>query len=260
MGTAGTTNSGAVDELNALADICERHRLWFHVDGAYGASAAFSDKHHELVAGIERADSVTIDPHKWLAMPFAAGVVLTRNSPMLQTTFGVSTPYMPKVAGATIVDNFKVSAQWSRRMNSLKLWLTLRVHGREAYETLIDQQLNLARQFADWVKRSEHYELVLDPQLTIVNFRLKGLPEKDTVAANAAVVDEVTRDGRRWISQTVAGGRSVLRMMIISYLTGEKQLQELEDALTAAAKSSPSRSEAECLDHQLVLTYHIHTT
>ena len=121
-------------------------------------------------------------------------------------------------------------------MNSLKLWLTLRVHGREAYETLIDQQLNLARQFADWVKRSEHYELVLDPQLTIVNFRLKGLPEKDTVAANAALVDEVTRDGRRWISQTVAGGRSVLRMMIISYLTGEKQLQELEDALTAAAK------------------------
>jgi glutamate/tyrosine decarboxylase-like PLP-dependent enzyme len=235
VGTAGTTNSGAVDDLNALAHICERHRLWFHVDGAYGAAAVFSDHHHEIVAGIERSDSVTIDPHKWLAMPFAAGVVLTRNSPMLQNTFGVATPYMPKVPGATIVDNFKVSAQWSRRMNSLKLWLTLRVHGRQAYEELVDQQLRLARQFADWLKKSEHFGLVLDPQLTIINFRLKGVPESDVAAANAAVVDEVTRDGRRWISQTIADGRSVIRMMIISYLTSEKQLRELEDALAAAA-------------------------
>jgi glutamate/tyrosine decarboxylase-like PLP-dependent enzyme len=169
-------------------------------------------------------------------MPFAAGVVLTRNSRMLQTTFGVSTPYMPKVAGATIVDNFKVSAQWSRRMNSLKLWLTLRVHGRQAYEGLVDQQLLLTRQFADWLKKSEHFELVLEPQLTIVNFRVKGVPESEAAAANAAIVDEVTRDGRRWISQTVAGGKNVIRMMIISYLTSEKQLRELEQALAAAIK------------------------
>jgi glutamate/tyrosine decarboxylase-like PLP-dependent enzyme len=236
VGTAGTTNSGAIDDLNALADVCERHGLWFHVDGAYGAAAAFSDQHHELVAGIERADSVTIDPHKWLAMPFAAGVVLTRNSQMLQTTFGVSTPYMPKVAGATIIDNFKVSAQWSRRMNSLKLWLTLRVHGRQAYEELVDQQLRLARKFADWLRHSEHFELAHDPQLTIVNFRVKGVPESETASANAAIVDEVTRDGRRWISQTIAGGRNVIRMMIISYLTSEKHLEELERALESAVK------------------------
>ena len=235
VGTAGTTNSGAVDDLNTLADICERHHLWFHVDGAYGAAAAFSDQHRSLIAGIERSDSVTIDPHKWLAMPFAAGVVLTRNSSMLQTTFGVSTPYMPRVAGATIVDNFKVSAQWSRRMNSLKLWLTLRVHGRQAYEQLIDQQLKLARQFADWIRQSEHFELALDPELTIVNFRVKGLSESEVAAANAIIVDDVTRDGRRWISQTIAGGRSVIRMMIISYLTSEKQLRELQEALTIAA-------------------------
>lgn len=234
VGTAGTTNSGAVDDLNALADVSERYGLWFHVDGAYGAAAVFSEQHRDLVAGIERADSVTIDPHKWLAMPFAAGVVLTRRAEMLQTTFGVSTPYMPKLAGATIVDNFKVSAQWSRRMNSLKLWLTLRVHGRQAYEELIDRQLTLARRFADWVRKSEHFELALDPQLTIVTFRVKGVSESDQAAANAAIVDEITRDGRRWISQTVAGGKNVIRMMVISYLTSEKQLRELEEALTAA--------------------------
>ncbi|HWR15213.1 MAG TPA: pyridoxal-dependent decarboxylase, partial [Terriglobales bacterium] len=235
VGTAGTTNSGAVDDLNALANICERYGLWFHVDGAYGAAATFSDKHRNLVAGIERADSVTIDPHKWLAMPFAAGVVLTRRAEMLQKTFGVATPYMPKVAGATIIDNFKVSAQWSRRMNSLKLWLTLRVHGRQAYEQLIDEQLRLARKFADWIKQSEHFELVHEPQLTIVNFRPRGIADSDAAAANATIVDEITRDGRRWLSQTVAGGKDVIRMMVISYLTSEKQLQELQEALTAAA-------------------------
>ena len=235
IGTAGTTNSGAVDDFHALADIAERYGLWFHIDGAYGAAAAFSNAHRDLVRGIERADSVTIDPHKWLAMPFAAGIILTRRAEMLQTTFGVSTPYMPKVTGTTIVDNFKVSAQWSRRMNSLKLWLTLRVHGRQAYEELIDRQLKLARQFADWLKQSEQFELVSDPQLTIVNFRLKGVTEDEADATNSAIVDAVTHDGRRWISQTVAGGKNVMRMMVISYLTSEKQLAELEQALVAAA-------------------------
>jgi len=233
VGTAGTTNSGAVDDLNALADICQRYGLWFHVDGAYGGAAVFSNRHRDLVSGIENADSVTIDPHKWMAMPFAAGVILTKRTEMLETTFGVSTPYMPK-SPAAIADNFKLSAQWSRRMNSLKLWLTLRVHGRQAYEDHIDRQLTLAGRFADWVKHSEHFELLTDPQLTIVNFRVKGVPEAEVAAANQAVVDEVTRDGSRWISTTVAGGKPVIRMMVISYLTAEKQIEALQAALGEA--------------------------
>jgi glutamate/tyrosine decarboxylase-like PLP-dependent enzyme len=212
------------------------------VDGAYGAAAAFSDKHRDLISGIERADSVTIDPHKWLAMPFAAGVVLTKHAEMLQKTFGVSTPYMPKVLGTTIVDNFKVSTQWSRRMNSLKLWLTLRVHGRQAYEELIGRQLRLTHQFAEWVKGSEHFELVTEPQLTIINFRVKGVSDPDVATANAAIVDEVTRDGRRWISPTVAGGKPVIRMMVISYLTGEEQMQELQKALVQAVRQAATSS------------------
>jgi glutamate/tyrosine decarboxylase-like PLP-dependent enzyme len=238
VGTAGTTNSGAVDDLVALADITRRHQLWFHVDGAYGAAAILSDQHRDLVRGIELSDSITIDPHKWLAMPFAAGIVLTRHAASLQDTFGVSTPYMPKIAGATMIDNFKVSAQWSRRMNSLKLWLTLKIHGRHAYEELIDRQLHLARSFADWVRHSEHFELALDPQLTIVNFRLKdpSLSETERAAAHARIVEEITCSGQRWISSTVAGGRSVLRMMVISYLTEERHLRCLEHALTTASQ------------------------
>lgn len=238
VGTAGTTNSGAVDNLVALGDIASRHHLWFHVDGAYGAAAILSDQHRNLVRGIELSDSITIDPHKWLAMPFAAGIVLTRHSASLQDTFGVSTPYMPKIAGATMIDNFKVSAQWSRRMNSLKLWLTLKIHGRRAYEELIDRQLQLAQNFAGWIRHSDQFELALDPQLTIINFRLKdsSLSEPELATAHARLVEEITRDGQRWISSTVIAGRSVLRMMVISYLTDETHLRALEAALTAASQ------------------------
>ncbi len=87
VATAGTTSSGAIDDLNALASIAERYGLWLHVDGAYGAAAAFSDKYRALLSGIERADSITVDPHKWLSMPFAAGIILTRHPAMLETRF-----------------------------------------------------------------------------------------------------------------------------------------------------------------------------
>jgi glutamate/tyrosine decarboxylase-like PLP-dependent enzyme len=245
VATAGTTNSGAVDDLEALADIARRHRLWLHVDGAYGAALIFSNRDRHLVRGIARADSVTIDPHKWLAMPFAAGVVVTSHPELLEQAFGVATPYMPKVAeGAPAPtddvpqpDNARVSTQWSRRMNSLKFWLTLRVHGRQAYEELIGRQLGLARSFYSWLEKSEEFEPAAPLVLPIVNFRLRGLPEAEAKAVHGAIVDEVTRDGRRWISTTTAGGRNVMRMMVISYLTEERHLRDLEQALVRAARA-----------------------
>ncbi|MGB8128288.1 MAG: pyridoxal-dependent decarboxylase [Candidatus Angelobacter sp.] len=239
VATAGTTNSGAIDDLISVAAICKRHQLWFHLDGAYGAAAIFSDRHRELVRGVELADSLTIDPHKWLAMPFAAGVVLTSHPEALQQAFSTSTPYMPKKTGsAPLLDNFQVSTQWSRRMNSLKLWLTLQVHGRQAYEELIDRQLKLAAFFANWVRSSELFELAAPQVLPIVNFRIKraGITDEARRAAHEAIVHEVTRDGRRWISTTLVGGQSVIRMMVISYLTGHRHLEDLIIALTEAAK------------------------
>ena len=236
VATAGTTNSGAIDDLNALADICAEHNLWLHLDGAYGAAAIFSDRHRDLVRGIERTDSVTIDPHKWLAMPFACGVILTRHPEALRTAFEVTTPYMPRATNATATDNFKVSVQWSRRMNALKLYLTLRVHGRHAYEQHIDRQLQLAKEAAAWFEQSDVFELAAPQVLPILNFRLKSVSESDLAAAHAQIVDAVTRDGQRWISQTVVNGRSVLRMMIISYLTTEEHIHELQRALTQAAQ------------------------
>ena len=245
VATAGTTNCGTVDDLVAIAQICRRHKLWLHVDGAYGASAILSDQHRNLVKGIELSDSLTIDPHKWLAMPFAAGVMLTSHPEILERAFSVAAPYMPKAEGAHLPDNSRISTQWTRRMNSLKLWLTLRVHGRKAYEELIDRQIVLANSFAKWIGASKEFELAVPPTLPIVTFRLRpdGLSPRQLAAAHASVVDEVTRDGRRWISETIVKGQSVLRMMVISYLTEERHLQGLQDALAEAANKLTARTE-----------------
>jgi len=245
VSTAGTTNSGTVDDLIAISEICRKHQLWLHVDGAYGGVAIFSNRHRDLVRGIERADSLTVDPHKWMAMPFAAGVILTSHPETLERAFSVSAPYMPKAAGAQLPDNSRISTQWTRRMNSLKLWLTLRVHGRQAYEELIDCQLKLAKSFVAWVKASEDFELAVPPMLPIVTFRLKpaGRSPQQLTADHDAIVDEVTRDGGRWISETKVRGESVLRMMVISYLTEERHLQGLEFALTKAGKRLTNREQ-----------------
>jgi len=237
VATTGTTNTGAIDDLVAISEICRRHDLWLHVDGAYGGSAIFSDQHRNLLRGIEQADSITIDPHKWMAMPLASGVILTCHPEMLERAFAVAAPYMPKASESKGIDNSRISTQWTRRMNSLKLWLTLRVHGRKAYEEHIDRQLNLARGFASWVKASAHFELAAPQVLPIVAFRLKVTPfsQEQLAEAHASIVEEVTRDGHRWISESSVNGSSVLRMMVISYLTEERHLRELEQVLTEAA-------------------------
>ncbi len=236
VATAGTTSSGIIDDLPAIAKICERNKLWLHVDGAYGASLIFSDKHRHLIRGIELADSITMDPHKWLAVPFAAGVILTSHPEILERAFAVYAPYMPKAAGAVLPDNSKISAQWTRRMNAMKLWLTLKVHGRRAYEEHIDRQMNLARGFADWVGKSEQFELSAPLVVPILNLRLKGVSDpKQGAALHNALVDEVTRDGRRWISETIVSGESVIRVMIVSYLTEERHINALQEVMVAAA-------------------------
>jgi glutamate/tyrosine decarboxylase-like PLP-dependent enzyme len=238
VATAGTTNSGIIDDISGIAEICEREGLWLHLDGAYGAAITFSDTHRYLVNGIERCDSVTVDPHKWLAVPFVAGVVLTRHPEVMQSAFGVTTPYMPKPLAGIPLDNFKVSSQWTRRLNSLKLWLTLRMHGRKAYERYIDRQMELAREFAEWAHRSGVFELAVPQVLPILNLRLKDAGSGDQLAqAHVDLVNRVTEDGRRWISETRVCGQSVIRIMIVSYLTGRSHLQELQRALLEAVKA-----------------------
>lgn len=262
VGTAGTTNSGAVDPLESLADIARQNDLWFHVDGAYGAGVIFSDKHRSLVQGIEHADSITIDPHKWLAMPYSAGVMLTRYPNLLEPTFSLETSYLPRTAGNPLPDNFRISAQWSRRMNSLKLWLTLRIHGRQAYEELIDSQLRLA-EYMEWrAVESGAFELAVPRKLTILNLRAAAarqlkLSEEETTRLHHNVARLVTEDGRHWISSTHVNGRSVLRMMVISYLSDRSNVDSMIGQLKLATQSavaelaSPDRMPMSAADYVL---------
>jgi glutamate/tyrosine decarboxylase-like PLP-dependent enzyme len=135
-----------------------------------------------------------------------------------------------------MIDNFKISAQWSRRMNSLKLWLTLRVHGRQAYEEMIENQMQLASTMRAWIESSSHFALAAPQTLPILNFRLRGVTDFDAEAAHRNFVDELNQDGRYWISCTHVRGKSVLRMMIISYLSTAEHLAGLQEALESAAQ------------------------
>ena len=148
-------------------------------------------------------------------------------------------------------DNFKISTQWSRRMNALKLWLTIRVHGREAYEEHIDRQMRLARGFADWVEHSREFELAAPMYVPIVNFRAKGESEQEVAEANERVVAEVTRDGRQWISTTLVGGRNVIRMMVISYFTDEKNIEQLEMSLMSAVQKVNAVAQKAYVKHEI---------
>ncbi len=237
VATAGTTGSGAIDQLPVIAEVCRRHDIWLHVDGAYGAAVLFSDRYRHLVRGIEQADSITLDPHKWLAMPFSAGIMLTRHPELLAQTFSVPCPYLQKTGESRLPDNISVSAQWSRRMNSLKLWLTLKVHGRQAYQELVNRQIELAREFAQWVTTSDNFELAAPQVLPILNLRLRvpGMRAQERASLHAAIIEEVNRDGQRWISGATVNGESVIRTMIISYLTDHRHLEGLQEALRAAA-------------------------
>jgi glutamate/tyrosine decarboxylase-like PLP-dependent enzyme len=240
VATAGTTSSGAIDELPLISDICRRHNLWFHADGAYGAAVLFSEQHRRLLRGIEQADSVTLDPHKWLAMPFSTGLILTRHPEVLRHSFSVPCPYLQTASANTLPDNLAISAQWSRRMNSLKLWLTLKAHGRQAYQELIDRQIELARGFAEWVSASDDFELAAPQVLPILNLRLRrpGVNPEELDRLHSAIIEEVNRDGQRWISRALVNGDSVIRTMIISYLSDQRHLSGLQEALRAAARKA----------------------
>jgi glutamate/tyrosine decarboxylase-like PLP-dependent enzyme len=170
-------------------------------------------------------------------VPFVAGVVLTRHPLAMQAAFGVTTPYMPKPVPGIPLDNFKVSMQWTRRMNSMKLWLTLKMHGRTAYQTFIDSQMQQARDFVRWVESSDHFELATPQVLPILNLRLRNIGDgEQLMRAHIDLVDRVTQDGRFWISETRVAGQSVIRVMIVSYLTGAAQIEQLQEAMTAAIK------------------------
>ena len=169
VATAGTTLTGAVDPLDELADVCAQRGVWLHVDGAYGLPAALVESHAPLFRGLARADSVTVDAHKWLFVPKACGVLMVREAEWLERAFSHEATYVPHELGEQ--DAVDRTLEYSRPFRALKLWLALRVHGLAAFRSAIERNLAEARLFADLVKERDELELLGEPELSVVPFR-----------------------------------------------------------------------------------------
>ncbi len=240
IGNAGTVNSGAVDDLEAIAEFCARESLWFHVDGAYGALAALAPTGRALLRGLERADSVALDPHKWLFLPYEAGACLVRDPALLKSAFGGHAAYMREDKAALAqegerVDLFEYGPQLSRGFRALKIWMSLKVHGVDAYSQAIEHHLHLARTLDRLVEEHPRFELMSQAQLSISCFR--WIPPGPAVSPE--VLDEVQeslavrleRSGEGFLSGTRLSGRAVLRTCILSFRTQESDLSGLLDSL-----------------------------
>jgi aromatic-L-amino-acid/L-tryptophan decarboxylase len=228
VATGGTTLTGAVDPIAELADLASEAGVWLHVDGAYGLPAAAAPETRELFAGLERADSIAVDAHKWLYLPKACSAVLVRDRYALETAFSHAEAYMLHHDDDELhaVDR---TLEYSRPFRALKLWLAFRVHGAAAFRDAISANLALAQRLADRVRSEPELELLVEPQLSVVPFRHVPGGDIDLDAHNVALVDALQRDGRVYVSSATIDGRICLRPCIVNYRTTAEDVDALVD-------------------------------
>jgi glutamate/tyrosine decarboxylase-like PLP-dependent enzyme len=234
--TAGTTSAGAIDPLGAVATIAQREGLWLHVDAAWGGAVALVPELRPLLAGIERADSITFDAHKWLSAPMGAGLFLTRRRGILERTFRVDAGYMPKdAAGLPVGDPFARSMQWSRRFIGLKVFLSLAVAGWEGFAEALRHMVSMGRSLREGLLASG-WEAVNDTPLPLVCFVDARHPEGRSAERVEALARHVVGSGRAWISSVRLGpeARPALRACVTNYRTDEADVAALLEALEEA--------------------------
>jgi glutamate/tyrosine decarboxylase-like PLP-dependent enzyme len=220
VGAAGTTNTGSMDDLEALADLCEREKLWLHVDGAFGAWAALSPAAKHLVAGMERADSLALDLHKWMYMPYEIGCVLVQRPDVHRATFALMPAYLVHgeggrgLAGGDLPWFSDYGFQLSRGFRALKAWMSLKEHGSHKYGRLIQQNIDQARYLAERVAASPELELAAPTALNVVCFRYvrAELDETTLNELNKHVVVELQEQGIAVPSGTMLNGRYVIHV------------------------------------------------
>ena len=244
VGTAGTTGTGAIDPLPEIADLCHRQGVWFHVDGAYGGAAVLSTPLRPLLEGIERADSITFDPHKWLSVPLAAAVLLVRDPDRLLAAFSHEAAYIREVRERTgSGENLGGYSQaWSRGFSALKIWASLAGHGTDVYDRRLAHDVDLARYLAARVQAEPSLELAIEPVLPIVCFRyVEPSPtEAQLDDLNERLMEAIRREGRVFPSNAVNGGRYYLRACISNFRTEAEDLDALvEAAVRLGAQISP---------------------
>jgi glutamate/tyrosine decarboxylase-like PLP-dependent enzyme len=241
IATAGEVNAGGFDPIQAIAELTHHHHAWLHVDGAFGLFARLSPLTADLARGVESADSVIADGHKWLNVPYDCGFAFVRDGRLLTSVFGMGAPYFPQ-ADAERPDFLYLTPEMSRRARSLAVWATLAAYGRSGYRALVERHVELARRLAGQVRNAADFELLDEPRLNVVCFRYRpsGMPEPELDDCNRRLGQAIIADGRVYFGTTVYAGRVAFRPAISNYRTTEPDV----DLILPVARELAGRIQA----------------
>ena len=239
VASAGTTNTGAVDDLDALADFAEHEGLWLHADAAYGGFFALTARGRATLSGLERADSIVLDPHKGLFMPYGSGCLLVRETAALRRSHSVSAHYMPGMQDdPDSVDFCEISPELSRNFRGLGAWLALKLCGLAAFRASLDEKLDLAREAVEAVRAIPGMRIVAEPQLSLFAFRLAapGAPHEESNRLNRDLMARVNARQRVLLTGTLIGDDFAIRMCILSFRTHADRVRMAVEDLREAAR------------------------
>ena len=231
IASAGTTNTGTVDPLNDIADICEDENLWFHIDGAYGGAAILSDKGARALRGIERADSLTVDPHKWFFQPYEIGCLLVKDSTWLSNTFSEKPEYLRDIEGNESEINFyDYGIQLTRRFRALKFYMSIKTYGLDAFRKAVSYNIELTDRVEAMLRESRNWEIISPATLAVINFRYNplgiNLTEKEIDELNQQISQKVMESKEALLVTTILNKQVVLRMCLINPKTTIEDVKE----------------------------------
>jgi aromatic-L-amino-acid decarboxylase len=241
MASAGTTNTGAIDPLVDIADVAGDEGLWMHVDAAYGGFFQLTDRGSSWFRGVERSDSVTLDPHKGLFLPYGTGALVVADGEALRDAHFEGAAYLQDLPPSGELPNYSEhSLELSREFRGLRVWFPLRLHGVAAFREALDEKLDLAPYLADALADDSNVELCWRPQLTVVAFRLSDRstdqpPGDDDHERQRAFLDRINASKRVFLSSTRIRGRYVLRVCIVSHRTHRDRIDECIEIVAKAA-------------------------
>lgn len=247
VGSAGTVNTGVVDPLAEIARAAYEFQLWFHVDGAYGAPGVLDERKRHLFAGLERADSLSLDPHKWLYVPVDAGCLLFRDAAAAQAAFSTEDADYIKTHGYADEEAFAFwdyGVELSRRFRALKVWLTLQYYGTRRIAEAVSEDISLAEYLGELVAGAEDFELLAAVELSICCFRYvprAGMSEAELNELNEQVMALVQKGGRAYVSNATVNGRFALRACITNFRTTKADIEETVEAIREAGKRLTQR-------------------
>jgi len=242
VATVGTTSTTSIDPVRPVAELCQREGMWLHVDGSYGGVAAVVPQMRDVLDGVELADSLVVNPHKWLFTPIDLSAMFTRRPDVLKRAFSLVPEYLVTREQNDVVNLMDYGVQLGRRFRALKLWMVIRAFGAEGLASRLRRQMAMAREFAAWVEAAPDWEVVAPVPFSLVCFRYapRATSEAERAALNAAILERVNASGSAYLSHTKLGERFVLRLAIGNMRTEPRHVANAWRLLReAAAATSP---------------------